>query len=150
MPPLKRRHPDQPLVAVAGVVLKNESVLLVKRVHPPSQGEWSIPGGLVELGERLTDALRREIIEETGVTVEVGPLIEVIERLVEDDQGRLAYHYVILDYLCRAKKGSPAPSSDASEARWVALGDLDLLGLAAKTKEVILEADRLRRVQAGS
>ena len=140
-----RRYPELPVLGVGGVVLAGDQVLLVKRGHPPSQGLWSLPGGAVELGESLPAALAREVREETGLSVRVGPLLGVFERLLKDDQGRLEYHYVLLDYLCWADLAAPRAGDDAAEARWVPWGELELLGLAPDTLQVIRQAAVLPR-----
>jgi len=140
-----RRYPDRPVLGVGAVVLCGEQVLLVKRGSPPSQGLWSLPGGAVELGEGLEQAVAREVLEETGLAVEVGPLLGVFERLLEDSQGRLEYHYVLLDYLCRAEMTPPKAGDDAAAARWVALRDLDQAGLTPDTIQVIRKAADLHK-----
>jgi 8-oxo-dGTP diphosphatase len=138
-----RRYPERPVLGVGAVVLAGEQVLLVRRGAPPSQGLWSLPGGGVELGESLAQAVAREVREETGVAVEVGPLLGVFERLLEDDQGRLEYHYVLLDYLCRAEPTPPRAGDDAAAARWVPLKDLDQAGLTPDTAELVRQAATL-------
>ncbi|MBI4799181.1 MAG: NUDIX hydrolase [Desulfarculus sp.] len=140
-----RRYPDRPVLGVGAVVLAGGQVLLVQRGQPPSQGLWSLPGGAVELGEGLMQAVAREVREETGLTVEVGPLVGVFERLLEDAQGRLEYHYVLLDYLCQAQLMPPRAGDDAAAARWVALGDLDQAGLTPDTIQVIRRAAALHK-----
>ncbi|MBI5522070.1 MAG: NUDIX hydrolase [Desulfarculus sp.] len=140
-----RRYPDRPVLGVGAVVLSGGQVLLVQRGHPPSQGLWSLPGGAVELGENLTQAVAREVREETGLTVEVGPLVGVFERLLKDAQGRLEYHYILLDYLCQAEMRPPQAGDDAAAARWVALGDLDQAGLTPDTIQVIRRAAALHK-----
>ncbi|KMY66701.1 NUDIX hydrolase [Desulfocarbo indianensis] len=135
-----RRYPDRPVLSVAGVVLAGDRVLLVKRGRPPAQGIWSVPGGAVEAGESLSQALQREIMEETGVAVQVGPLVEVVERMLADSEGRLEYHYVILDYLCRASLVEPQAGSDAAAARWVAFEELAQAGLTPDTEAVVRRA----------
>lgn len=100
------------------MVLRDGEVLLVKRKHEPGKGLWSIPGGLVELGERLRDAVKREILEETGMEVEVGELLDVVDNIVRDEEGRVRFHYVLVDFLAEPLGGSPAASGDAEEARW--------------------------------
>ncbi|MBW1713613.1 MAG: NUDIX domain-containing protein [Deltaproteobacteria bacterium] len=137
---MKRRYPDQPLVGVAGLVFKEEAVLLVRRARPPAVGQWSIPGGLVELGESLTTAVAREIMEETNLRVGVGPVVKVVERLKSDLQGRVVYHYVVVDYLCRLLGGELEAASDAAQARWVGPAEMDALGLPAETRTVIDKA----------
>lgn len=140
-----RRYPDRPVLGVGAVVLAGEQVLLVKRGSPPSQGLWSLPGGAVELGESLTQAVAREVREETGLAVEVGPLLGVFERLLKDAQGRLEYHYILLDYLCQAHLTPPRAGDDAAEARWVALADLERAGLTPDTIQVIRKAAALHK-----
>lgn len=138
-----RRYPHAPVAGVAGVVLSGDQVLLVKRGSPPSLGLWSLPGGAVELGEGLAAACAREILEETGLAVEVGPLVEVIERVQRDPGGRVEYHYILMDYLCRGPRTPPQAASDAAEARWVALNELESLGLTPDTARVIRKAAAL-------
>ena len=137
---MSRRYPDRPVLGVGAVVLAGDQVLLVKRGSPPSQGLWSLPGGAVETGESLREAVAREVAEETGVAVEVGPLLGVFERLLKDGQGRLEYHYVLLDYLCHAEPTPPRAGDDAAAARWVALKELDQVGLTPDTAELIRKA----------
>ena len=131
------------MLGVGGVVLAEGQVLLVRRRNPPGQGLWSLPGGAVEAGERLDEACAREVREETGLEVAVGPLLGVFERLLKDPQGRLEYHYVLLDYHCTALLLPPTPGDDAADARWVRLSDLDQAGLTTDTMRVILQAASL-------
>lgn len=138
-----RRYPDRPVVGVSGVVICGDEVLVVKRGRAPSKGLWSLPGGAVELGERLSVACAREVLEETGVPVEVGPLVEVFERLLRDETGRVEYHYVLLDYLCRAQRVAPTAGDDADEARWALIEEVGDLGLTPDTLEVIRKAQAM-------
>ncbi|MFH0809240.1 MAG: NUDIX hydrolase [Pseudomonadota bacterium] len=140
-----RDYPDRPIVGVGAVIFRDDSVLLVKRAHAPSAGLWSIPGGAVELGETLAAAVRREVAEEVGLEVTVGPLVTVLDRVFRDAEGRVRYHYVLLDYLCHLAAGEPAAASDAAEARFVALADLNGLHLTRGTRAVIFRARRLAR-----
>ena len=135
-----REYPEHPRVGVGGVVIEQGKVLLVRRGSEPMQGEWSLPGGLVELGEELAQALRREIGEETGLRVAVGPMVEVLDRIHLDAHGKVRFHYVLVDFLCRAESGQLEASSDAAAAQWVAPGDLGQFHLRAETLRVIEKA----------
>ena len=135
-----REYPERPLVGVGGVILDGENVLLVRRGREPLLGEWSLPGGLVEVGEKLAEALRREIREETGLAVRVGPMVEVLDRILPDEQGRVRYHYVLVDYLCRVESGRLQAASDAAETRWVERSRLAEYGLRPETMRVIERA----------
>ncbi|MFH1091363.1 MAG: NUDIX hydrolase [Pseudomonadota bacterium] len=144
-----RLYPSRPIVGVGGLVFDGRSVLLIKRAKDPGRGRWSIPGGAVDLGETLPQGLKREMLEEVGLKVEVGPLVEAVDRIFTDANGRIRYHYVVLDYLCFPGPGEPKPGSDAAEARFVppeewadyGLGRLGLkiLHQALKTYEALQE-----------
>ena len=116
---MAREYPPGPVVGVGGVVTREGRALIVRRAHEPRKGEWSLPGGLVELGERLIDAVRREIAEETGLQVEVGPMVETFDRVHHDAEGRVRFHFVIVDYLCVAFSGEAVAGSDAEAVAWV-------------------------------
>jgi 8-oxo-dGTP diphosphatase len=135
-----RSYPDRPVVGVGAVVIDGDRVLLVKRAHEPLKGQWSIPGGGVELGETISAAVAREVLEETGVVVEVGPIVEVLDRFEHDADGRVLYHYVLIDFLCRASGGVICCASDADAAEWVALDRLAEYGVAEFTTRVIRQA----------
>ena len=119
---VEREFPVAPLVGVGGVVVHENRVLLVQRGHEPMKGKWTIPGGLIDVGETLREAVIREVKEETGLDVEPIELIELLDRIHRED-GRVRYHYVIADYLCRVTGGTLAASSDAAAARWVERGE---------------------------
>jgi len=140
-----RRYPDRPFVGVGAVVLRDGRVLLVKRGREPLAGEWSLPGGAVELGETLEASVVRELQEETGLDVEVGPVIEVFDRITHDAGGRVEYHYVLVDYLCWPTGGELQPASDVDDAIFVAPEDLRLYALTAKAHAVIARALELAR-----
>jgi ADP-ribose pyrophosphatase YjhB (NUDIX family) len=135
-----RAYPDRPIVSVGAVVIEDGRVLLVRRGNEPLKGEWSLPGGAVELGETLEGALIREIREETGLDIDVGPVVEVLDRIRQDPDGRIAYHYVIVDYACRVRRGQLAAGSDAADARWTELPGLERLGVSESAIAVIKKA----------
>jgi len=132
-----RAYPDGPIVGVGAVVLVDGKVVLVKRAHEPLKGEWNLPGGGVELGETLRDACAREVLEETGLVVEVGPAIEVFDRIVLDAGGGVQYHFVLIDYLCRPAGGELRCGTDASGIVLVDPGALEPYRLTDKAIEVI-------------
>jgi 8-oxo-dGTP diphosphatase len=138
-----REFPAQPVVGVGAVVVDGDRVLLVKRGHPPLKGEWSLPGGTVELGETLEAALAREVLEETGLEVSVGPVVEVFDRVDRAPDGRIEYHFVIVDYACSVRGGFLAHGSDAEDACWAPIRELPAYRLTAKAREVIGKARRL-------
>lgn len=140
-----RDFPSQPVVGVGAVILDGDRVLLVKRGHAPLKGEWSLPGGSVELGESLEDALVREVLEETGLQVTVGPVVEVFERIERLADGRIEYHFVIVDYACRPRGGSLAHGSDADDARWVTVSELAKYKVTRKATSVISKAREMTR-----
>ena len=126
-----------PLVGVGAIIIEGDRVVLVKRGHPPLAGEWSIPGGVLEVGETLREAAVREAMEETGLTVEPGELLGVFDRVLRDADGRTRYHYVLIDFLCRRIAGEPHGAGDAEEARWFTRDEAKKLPLAKDTAEVI-------------
>jgi ADP-ribose pyrophosphatase YjhB (NUDIX family) len=113
-----RRYPKRPIIGVGALILRRNSILLIERGREPLKGYWSIPGGALETGERVRDGLRREVLEETGLEVAPGELVEVFERIMLDGRGRAEYHYVLLDYLCKITGGELRPGDDASRAEW--------------------------------
>lgn len=140
---MSREYPTTPIVGVAVVVLDGESVLLVRRSRPPAEGQWSVPGGVLEVGETIAEAARRELQEETGLDCAIGPIVEVVERIIPDEAGRLRFHYVIIDILGTNPTGTLAAASDAAEARFVPLSELAQMDLTAGLIPVIERARRL-------
>ncbi|MGA8111614.1 MAG: NUDIX hydrolase [Acidobacteriaceae bacterium] len=143
---MRREYPDAPIAGVGAVIVRSGAggepeVLLVRRAHEPLKGEWSLPGGAVEVGETLQEAIGREVLEETGLVIETVEVVEAFDRISRDPDGRVRFHYVLVDFLCRVKGGSLACASDALEARWAGPGDLE--GLTPKTVEVIRKAWRM-------
>ena len=137
---MKREYPEAPLVGVGAVIVERGRVLLVKRGQPPLKDRWSLPGGLVELGETVREAAAREVCEETGLRTDVGKLLGVFDRVVRDVAGRIQYHYVLVDFLCRAVGGELKAAGDAVDARWFAREELLELRLAADAMRLIEEA----------
>lgn len=135
---MPREYPEQPLVGVGAIIVKNGKVVLVKRGHAPLLGEWSIPGGLLEVGETLRQGAEREALEETGLVVRATELLGVFERLVPDDQKRIRFHYILVDFLCEFVSGELLASGDAADARWFTASEVGKLPLAEDTVAVIL------------
>jgi len=150
---MQREFPSTPLVAVGAVVVNEGRVLLVRRGTEPMLGHWSLPGGLVEVGETLTDAIVREVREETGLIVQPISLIELLDR-IHRHEDRVRFHYVIADYLCLVVSGDPLAASDATEVRWVGRtewnshGALNLDPLTARIIE--LGWQKARSLESGS
>jgi 8-oxo-dGTP diphosphatase len=134
---MKREFPEHPLVGIGAIIIETGRVLLVKRAHPPIQGQWSIPGGVLEVGELVREAAIREAREETGLIVESGDLLGVYDRILHDREQRVQYHYVLVDFLCRAVGGELLAASDAAEVRWFTREELPALRLAEDTLDVI-------------
>ena len=135
-----REYPERPLVGVGAIIIDDGRVLLVKRGHAPLAGEWSIPGGLVEVGETLREAAVREASEETGLQIEALELLGVFDRLLPDETGKIRYHYVLIDFLCRRLSGDLCATSDAAEARWFKPEEVSELPLREDTAQVITSA----------
>jgi len=134
-----REYPDNPLVGVGAVVIEENRVLLIRRGTPPLLGEWSLPGGVLECGETLREAVKREAREETGLLVETAEMLGVYERVIRDDAGRVRYHYVLLDFLCRPAGGDLKAGSDAADVRWFTRDELPALNLAYDANDVVLK-----------
>jgi len=134
---MSREYPDNPLVGVGAVIVRDNRVLLIRRGQAPLLGEWSLPGGVLECGETLREATIREAREETGLIVETGELLGVFERVIRADDGRVRYHYVLIDFLCRPVSGELRADSDATDVRWFGREELDALNLPRDTREVI-------------
>jgi 8-oxo-dGTP diphosphatase len=142
---IKRHYPDQPLVGVGAVVWRGDEVLLVHRGQEPAKNSWSLPGGLVELGETMAAAIRRELAEETGITVRLLGIAAVLERIFPDASGRIAYHYVLVDFLCEYLEGELRPGSDSTAARFVPVADISGVELPSGTADVIRRAWQQKR-----
>ena len=136
-PDFSGAYPEYPRVAVGAVVFHNDRVLLVKRGKPPAEGVWAIPGGTVHLGESLQETARREILEETGIIIQTGEVIYVFEKVERDTDGRVRFHYVIIDLLADYVGGNLQPGDDAKDACWVSREDLSILELSEKTRQLL-------------
>ena len=136
---MNREYPEVPFVGVGAVIVEDGRVLLIRRGQPPLLGEWSLPGGVLECGEALREAAVREAREETGLVVETVDLLGVYERVIRSDDGRVRYHYVLIDFLCRAVAGDLKAGSDAADVRWFTREELPALKLAYDANDVVLK-----------
>lgn len=142
----RRLYPDRPVVGVGAVVITDQGqIVLIRRRYEPLAGRWSLPGGMLELGETLESGAAREILEETGLAVAVGPVIEVFDRIMLDDEQRVRYHFVLVDYLCRPTGGTLAAGSDVDAAVFADPADLAAFSLTEKATAVITRALELAR-----
>ena len=144
---VRREYPERPIVGVGGVVIHNERALLIRRGSAPLEGEWSIPGGMLEIGETLLEGVQRELLEETAIEVKVLDLIEVFERVNRDEGDRWKYHFVILDYLCEAVRGEALAGSDVTDVAWARESELSEYSLTPTAVRVIQKAFEMARRQ---
>jgi 8-oxo-dGTP diphosphatase len=142
---MTRTYPEVPVCAVGAIVFRGDAVLLIQRGKPPAQGKWSIPGGAVRLGETLEDAVIRELREEVAMEVRPVAVGKVIDRIYRDSEGKIAYHYVIIDYVCEAGPGQPRAGSDASASGFFEIEKLDEIDMTEGTAAVIREVHRRGR-----
>jgi ADP-ribose pyrophosphatase YjhB (NUDIX family) len=142
---MQREYPQTPFVGVGAIILDDGRVLLVKRGHAPLLGECSIPGGVLEVGETLREGVAREAREETGLQVEPAQLLGVYDRVLRDDSGRVLYHYVLIDFLCRPRSGTLQAAGDAVEVRWFGEQEIAALKLAPDTEDVIRKGFQISR-----
>ena len=136
--PSSRRYPERPIVGVGAVIVEDGKVVLIKRKYEPLAGQWSLPGGTLELGETLQSGVAREILEETGLEVDVGPVVDVFDRILLDPDRRVQYHFVLVDYVCRPRGGTLTAGSDVADAVLVAPEDLPAYRLTPKAAAVAL------------
>ena len=137
---MSREYPAEPRVGVGAVILHGGRVLLVKRGGQPSAGKWSLPGGLVQLGETTVEAIRREVAEECALTVRIAGVAGVVDRVVRDAEGRVRYHYVLVDYLAYPESGAAAAGSDAADVRWVEVEQVEEMDITEGLVEMIHRA----------
>lgn len=138
-------YPNRPLIGVGVVVFKDGRVLLVRRGKPPREGQWSLPGGRQRLGERVEETARREVAEEAGIDVEVGPLVDVVDSITRDAEGAVQYHYTLVDLLAEWRAGTAAAGHDAAEVAWADPADLGPYDLWKETERIIALAAEKRR-----
>jgi mutator protein MutT len=138
---IKRRYPSQPVVGVGAVMIRRGEILLEKRKSEPGKGKWSVPGGLVELGELAEETVVREVKEETGLDVEKPQLIDVVDNVIADENGKIEYHFVIVDYFVRLNGGKLKAADDAEKLRWVSLDEVEKYDLT-KTFRAFVQKNR--------
>ena len=136
---MAREYPEYPIASVGVVVIKDDKVLLAQRGKEPARGRWTIPGGVIEVGETLHDAARREIMEECGIEVALGRLYKSYDSIVRDGEGRVRFHYVILDVLGTQTGGEVRAGGDVLDARWVGVADLSHLDVLPAVAELVRE-----------
>lgn len=143
---MNREYPKTPLIGVGAVIVKDDRALLIRRGQPPLLGEWSLPGGVLECGETLREATKREAREETGLAVEVDEMLGVYERVIRSEDGRVQYHYVLIDFLCHPVAGKLKAGTDAADAGWFSRNELPALKLTADANNVVMKGlDKGRR-----
>ncbi len=140
-----RQYPERPIIAVGGVVVSGARALLIRRAQPPLEGRWSIPGGILELGETIAQAIERELMEETRVQVLPLELIEIYEKVLRLPNQPPQYHFVILDYLCELKGGNAQAGSDVTEVAWSTEDELDRFNLTTEARRVVKRAFAMAR-----
>jgi ADP-ribose pyrophosphatase YjhB (NUDIX family) len=146
--PIRREYPDQPIASAHAIVIRGDRVLLVQRAAEPSKGQWSVPGGVIELGETIAAAVRREVREECGIEIEPGQVVNVADRVSPDEAGRIRHHYVVIYLLARYVGGEARASSDAAAVRWVTHEELDGLDMVPVARQALQRAFELDGVGA--
>jgi ADP-ribose pyrophosphatase YjhB (NUDIX family) len=140
MQPIKREYPERPIVAVGAAVCREGCVLVVQRGRAPSKGVWTVPGGAVDLGETMREAAAREVREECGIEIDVGPVVGILDNVVRDERGDIRYHYAIVDFGARYVSGHLQPNDELMGATWITPAEFDAYGVPAKAREVLLNA----------
>ena len=144
-----REYPERPIVGIGGVVIENGKTVLIRRGSEPLRGQWSIPGGSLELGETLKAGVERELLEETGLVVKVVEFIEVFDRVYGDDKEKPRYHYVIVDYLCSLMGGELRAGGDATDVVWAGEDELGRFGLTETAARILKKAFGMERSRRG-
>ena len=145
---MTRSYPERPIIGVGAVIIRDGRALIVQRAGEPRKGEWTVPGGVLEIGETLRSGTEREVLEETGLVVKAGPVVDVFENIWPDGNGRTEFHYVLVDFLCEWIAGELTVGSDAADARWITLEELDELELIGKTAKAIRIGFAMKDVEA--
>jgi ADP-ribose pyrophosphatase YjhB (NUDIX family) len=143
---MQRKYPVCPLIGVGALIHRGDEIVVVKRENEPAKGLWSIPGGLLELGERVYDGVKREVMEETGLDVDIDRLLDVIDNIVYDDDGKICYHYVLIDYLCSLSHGDLKAATDVKEAQWIKLKDVNRLPTTKTLKRLLVKANLMEEI----
>lgn len=138
----RRRYPARPILGVGAIIVNRNRVLLVERAKPPQKGYWSLPGGVLETGERLDEGICREVREETGLAVKPLRFIGIFERILRDAAGEVEYHFVLIDYVCRVIGGVLQPADDVARVEWVPRRALSRYKMTEGTLPVIEKAFR--------
>ena len=141
---MNRSYPERPFVGVGTVVFHGDEVLLIQRGKPPRIGQWSLPGGVQELGETVFEAAHREVEEETGIEIDILGLVDVVDSIRRDEDGRVEYHYTLVDLAAEWLHGESRPGSDAAAVKWIGIEQIDSLGLWTETVRIIHLANGLR------
>ena len=142
---MNREYPARPIIGVGVVVWHGDRVLLVRRGKAPRWGQWSLPGGAQQLGETVAEAARREIKEEVGLDVALGDIVATVDLIERDPDERIRYHYTLIDFVAESHYPELRPGSDAADARWFSIAEIDTLGLWSETVRVIRRAGERRR-----
>lgn len=140
---MSRAYPERPIVAVGAAVCRGEHVLVVQRGREPSLGRWTLPGGAVDLGERMRDAAAREVREECGIEVEIGEVVAILDNIVHDEDGAVRYHYAIVDFAARYLGGQLAPNEELTGAAWITPAQFDPYEVAPKVRAALRDALRV-------
>jgi len=145
---MNRSYPDRPIIGVGAVIIHDGRALIVQRAGEPRKGEWTVPGGVLEIGETLRSGVEREVLEETGLAVKAGSVVDVFENIWPDADGRTEFHYVLVDFLCELISGELKVATDASDARWISLEELDGWKLIGKTAQAIRTGFAMKDLEA--
>ncbi len=132
---MKKEYPKQPIVGVGAIIIHDGKMLIVKRGSDPGKGKWSVPGGLVELGETVKEAVEREVLEECNLKVEASHLIDIVDNIIRDKNGRIKYHFIILDFFAKLRGGKLKPNSEIIEAKWVPIDEVEKYDLTNTFRE---------------